>query len=462
MDVAGHCLQMQAQVADDAASGTAGAGSGSEQTGSGTSPSTSGTNSVGTGAGGSPAANGATAGRSSSAGRAGSSTGTAGGTANSGAGASSSQANEPTNTPQGVCDGHANESVCEGEVLHRCDAQGVSSSPETCASAMLCQTGVASAACAVCSPGTFRCTEAELEGCNDSGQYQHAETCASASLCNESAGMCTAMVCKPDAKSCGADGTLQTCNADGSAFVGAGEACGRDMCDARALRCLKCVPSPNTCSGNMVVGCSSDGQTETRMACSGALPQCSGGRCVACLTANDCKSTNECVTPACNTTTHTCGAGSPKPSKTPCTGGKVCDGAGTCTTCGNGADDAGESCEFGGVWTYAAGTCDPKTCVLTDAVYGVCQMAVDNGAAYCPVNGPYWFCSPHGACSLGCSVDADCRTTTNKGTCLAFGSDAFCVIRASDGCPPGLRSVDVSGLGISQRLCGTVDRPVAP
>jgi hypothetical protein len=496
MEVNGHCIETEGSANQGESAGVAGDGAGateqpgasglggSSSTPSATSSGVAGSGVAGSGVAGSGVAGsgvagsgggvsgsfggGTTAGRgSSTAGTSGVSSPGSGGAAaaSSSAGSSSPSAAAaggsaaPPTAAGGACAGHANEAICEGAVMQHCGPDEMSTSPENCASAMLCQVGLSSGSCAACNPGSFRCTGTELEACSDAGQYGHFDTCASAALCKESAGMCTDMVCNPNVKSCAADGTLQTCNADGSGFVGAGEACGRDMCDARALRCLKCVPSPNTCSGNTVTGCSSDGQTQTRTTCSGALPQCADGRCVACLTANDCTSRDECIAPACNAATHTCGAGTPKPAKTICSGGKACDGAGTCTTCGNNADDAGESCEFGGSFIYAAGTCDPKTCKLTDTAYQRCSMAVDNGPTNCPVNAPLWFCAPHGACSVGCSVDADCKTTAGKGTCLPFSGRAYCVITGAEGCPSGLGPVDVKGLGIDQPLCGTVPRP---
>jgi hypothetical protein len=106
------------------------------------------------------------------------------------------------------------------------------------------------------------------------------ETCESAALCNEAAGACTEMVCTPDKVTCADDGTLQTCNADGSENLST-EMCGQDMCDAQAGRCFTCLPNSRQCAGDMVATCSSDGQMLMMEGCSfpNAVTGCSDGAC---------------------------------------------------------------------------------------------------------------------------------------------------------------------------------------
>jgi hypothetical protein len=350
------------------------------------------------------------------------------------------------------CNGHPNEVVCDGQLLYQCDASGTAAGPQTCPNAALCQVGRARGSCAICTPDTFRCTGAELEHCTNDGQYEHATTCESAALCSASSASCTAMVCKPNARSCDADGTLRTCNADGSGF-GEVEGCGRNLCDGQALRCMKCIPSPATCSGDTVIACSSDGQTVTRTACSGSTPRCANGRCVQCNTSDDCIAENDCVDPVCVTASHTCGQGSQKPVRTPCGGPAVgfCDEHGNCNICGNGQRE-NELCDPG---LSAAGTCDPATCLFTDGAYAPCPPPGPQFTK-CPVNGDSWFCAVHGACSRFCTTDDDCRTATGRGECVPYidGSNNYCVVDCSRSCPAGLRCVDATEVG-SGMLCGT-------
>ena len=278
-----------------------------------------------------------------------------------------------TNAGSDPCAGHASEVVCEQTTMRHCDSSGGSSSQETCTSSQLCQVGLKSGACAVCNPGTFRCTDVKLDRCTDDGQYENVDSCPSAALCNESAGMCTDMVCNPNAKSCSSDGTLKTCNGDGSAFVGSGEACGRDMCDARNGRCNRCTPGAKSCRGTSVATCSADGQAESEEMCS---PR------------------SECWTASCSG--NACRE-SPTPASTRCEGSHYCDGSGACVDCTNDShcsamDDA----------------CNDGTCVD-----GTCRRIARDRGQTCR--------SGSGLCDLGTCHDVECFSASD-----CAGADARC------------------------------------
>ena len=128
--------------------------------------------------------------------------------------------------------------------------------------------------------------------------------------------------------------------------------------------------------------------------------------------------------------------------------------------CGNGVIDPGEVCETAGSAAYAAGSCDPTQCRLTDTAYYRC-----GGTPQCPFNNGEqgWFCGPHGACSHACGEDAHCRTTSGKAECVAVAGSTYCAVPCSNigssaGCPSGLTCVDTSSLGFPS-LCGTVSVP---
>lgn len=310
--------------------------------------------------------------------------------------------------PLGVCAMNANQTICEGEVMHHCSADGQSTAPETCMSPTLCQLGVPSSACAVCNPGTFKCTGAKLEKCNDAGQYEFGATCATAALCKEESGQCTEMVCQPGKKTCAPDGTIQTCNTDGSA-QSPGDRCGQDLCDARNGTCYKCKPGSVTCSGKNAVTCSSDGSTTTPKTC---------------------ESQNDCVVASCSDGVG-CMSGSYQPAKTRCTssGGAQCDGTGHCVECMD-SSVCGQK------------KCGPKhTCVQ-------CTAASDcggQGADPCRVAPT---CGADGACAAGemkpsgtsCMAPGDSQAPAQcgaSGTCviptIAIRSEADAVSGSAHG-----------------------------
>lgn len=416
-------------------------------------------NATGTAAGGSAPAGQTGAKSNTSAGQAG-----AGSNVSSGASAGSSAGS----TSADPCRGTTDRAVCDGQTLHECGAGGVSTSQESCMTAALCQAGLASGVCAVCTPGTFHCEGTELDVCSDAGQYMKQEDCATAALCSEAAGMCTPMMCIPSGMSCSSDGsTLNTCNSDGSAFADQKDCAGKG-CNAARKSCNTCSPGEKTCSGTSLMTCAADGQAMTMMACTasgecsvaacqsnacaenpkpagspcGASNKCdANGKCVACLAPADCTPKGDCVTPTCSA--GKCGSEN-KPKGTPCgtDGQMACNGAGACASkCGNGTLDSGEQCDqsaSGSAWADACSNCE-----LTKDVYRACG-AVGVGDE-CGGANSGWFCSPVGACTRVCGNTA-CPA---PGQCLTTGPDAVCAIP----CTPGGRPSPAPNSCLAKEQC---------
>lgn len=372
---------------------------------------------------------------------------------------SGAQASDPSATPS-ICQAMPDGFVCDGAVLHTCDAAGESAAQETCMTESLCQLGMAHGACAQCEPGSFRCDEANLVSCVD-GQLQLAEVCPSAALCQEAAGQCTEMVCKPNEKSCSSDGTLKTCSADGSAFASE-ESCGRGLCDASAGRCNACVKNAARCEGNTVMKCTASGDSETAMPCTAPPDGCSTsacmggscvaghkregescpgsrkcsatGSCVACLKDSDCRGSNEmCKDTEC--VENPCGDGTIDSSK-----GETCDP-------GNSAyANAGEHCRNCKIpSTIFQERCDPKRA----------GQAVWSGS-----DEAGWICSGQGAISRLCSSSSDCLGTgatcqnyaDGNGNVVLRSCAHECTTTSTDpwtpggsGCPGGMSCYFVPG-----------------
>jgi hypothetical protein len=441
--------------------GSSATGNGSPAKGSAGQTAGSGTMSASAAAGSAAAASAGTGGTSNAAG----SGGSAG--KNAGTGASGADANSGS----GPCQGKAGATVCDKAVMHHCSAAGTSDSQKVCMNDMYCQVGLESGECAVCNPGTFECTGTRLDECTAAGQYMMKDTCPSAALCKKAAGACTDMVCNPNAKTCAADGTLQTCNADGSAFVSP-ESCGANLCDATRGRCNKCVPGATRCDGTATaMKCNSDGQSEAPTPCTAAAggcatSSCSAGECRAglkpagttCLGTNMCTRDGQCV--ECLAATD-CDSSS-----------QMCVG-GACLAkpCGNGLAEVGENCDPGATFfnriPAQLGTiCDPNSCRLTDKIYAQCT---EPGRFYW--DGSPWFCSSTGVYTVDCAPngipnDDTCRTNGLglAGKCLAFGSGGkyFCAVPcdpSNNGCSLlGLKCVTITD-GTGPTHCGTKNFP---
>jgi len=378
--------------------------------------------------------------------------GNASGSADAGAAPSADDAMTSSGgEPAGPCTGRPGETVCEGTSLLKCDDSGGVLATEACLSEAFCQIGLAAGACAVCSPGSFQCDGARLDVCSDAGQYMVLEECATPELCKADAGLCTEMQCAPNAVTCSSDGaTLNTCNADGSAFASQ-EDCEGKGCNSAQMTCNTCKPGEKTCSGTSLQTCNADGQTTSMMPCTAtgecSAPSCDGGRCasermpegsscsrgkcdssgrcVACLAASDCPGGNACATPTC-----TAGVCRPQNARagTECGTNMECDGSGRCEEkepcMDNVFDPTMEECDpTSPEWRNSEGACD-SNCRLTSNFYRACRT----GGGSCWDGAPTgYFCSTVGACSRLCDTNRDCPT---GGTCLTDPSrpgQRFCI-----------------------------------
>ncbi|HKU36564.1 MAG TPA: hypothetical protein VJR89_00415 [Polyangiales bacterium] len=221
------------------------------------------------------------------------------------------------------------EAACQGaRVSHVCDAQGkllecnpdgTAEDVERCTSLALCQAGAAVGRCAMCMPGTFRCTGAALEKCQPDGQaFGPHMTCATAELCKRDAGRCTAATCEAGDHMCDGN-TLKTCNSSQTGWTNV-RTCPAGLCDAQAETCRVCNPGQTMCQGgDTMATCDSRGQTYTPQRCSEKTPYClAPGKCVECKSDADCEA-GPCETRSCNVSTGACSAAKAAPAGTQCT-----------------------------------------------------------------------------------------------------------------------------------------------
>ena len=398
-----------------------------------------------------------------------------------------------TAEPTGPCAGHAGESVCEGVQMHHCAANGSAAAPESCMSAALCEIGAASGMCAVCNPGTFHCDGVQLSVCTDAGQLMKKEDCASAALCNVDAGECTELKCMPSSVACSSDGsTLNTCNADGSAFANQ-MSCGGKGCNGMLKKCNQCMPGEKMCSGTSgFTTCNADGQSTKTSQCTATGGACgsvtceggacvqgtmspgstctnaSGGKkcdargqCVACLSPDDCPDVGKCKMKTCN---GTCG-GTPTNEGGECGTNMVC-AKGDCimkNPCKDGVfDPTKEECDpTSKEWEKSDGACS-DSCKLTIGLYHAC--AEGGGACWQGSPAPY-FCSAVGTCSRLCTPGSnDC----GPGQCVqdkGRPSQSICITNSCQqytspqwfgrqGCFEPTPSGDCMGAPVPQQMCG--------
>jgi hypothetical protein len=395
------------------------------------------------------------------------------GTGNIGATAGTSGGNTDAGrpTPAGdLCSGKAGQFVCDNAVLNRCGASGTSESQEPCMNEMYCQVGRAKGKCAVCNPGTFECSGARLDECMPDGQYLLKDTCPSAALCKKAAGACTEMTCKPGAKACTADGTLQTCNADGSALASS-EPCGANLCDAFNGRCNNCVPGVGRClRDDTVMRCGADGRSETAEPCMGGAGGCEASTC------------NE---GECRTTLKAAGE--------PCAANRMCTNLGSCVECVTSGDCMGANqicqdtlcvaapCGDGVIDALRGETCDPahasfvgatdlcdSSCHVVDAIWRQrCATARAGGEAWPGSLAAGWTCSGQDTTSRICTTESDCpgsaactgyfdpNNNELRACTITCVSAAFDQPPVKSTCPGSMMCIPVLGQGGVGQLGGT-------
>jgi hypothetical protein len=180
-----------------------------------------------------------------------------------------------------VCANSKGARTCDGSgTLYQCDANGVIQMQTPCGSADLCMPGVRTGVCAMCAPGSRRCTGASLEVCSPTGDgWGSGQMCGSEALCDAKAGACKTAACMPGQQMCMGNDLYQ-CSPDqtGTQKV---KSCGAGLCNSTRGDCNTCSPSaPARCEGTSVVTCSADGAMENRSACP---MYCSAGKCVQCM-----------------------------------------------------------------------------------------------------------------------------------------------------------------------------------
>jgi hypothetical protein len=145
---------------------------------------------------------------------------------------------------------------------------------------------------AECSVGQTRCGGGgNVYRCFESGNWGLV-LCSSNACYN---GQCVA--CEPNAARCAASGAVETCKADGSAFV-AGPVCPEGC---REGKCNVCMPNASTCSGTTQRTCGPDGLAWTEHTCTppagGGTAGCNGNRCDFTCPPGRAKMGDRCVCP---------------------------------------------------------------------------------------------------------------------------------------------------------------------
>ncbi|HTQ03789.1 MAG TPA: hypothetical protein VMI54_08020 [Polyangiaceae bacterium] len=316
------------------------------------------------------------------------------------------------------------DAFCDGTTRSVCGPDLVSIDQTDCGSVQLCTLGTG-ANCAACLPNDHRCVDQTLQACkSDNTGFETISQCTDAP-CNADAGACTTYACLKGQLRCNQD-NLEQCKTDQSGFE-LKTACGAGLCDSSALECDVCVHDQKRCTDmSTVATCSSDGQSETPMACPTASPFCTGkGVCVECMQTNDCTSTmGPCYTPSCNSGTGVCEENFNQ-VHSPCNGTGFCAANGSCLQCLSVAD------------CPASDDCHPAQCSSS----GTCSAPAappntrcNNDTGYCNSSGQCVACTDASQCGGGdacnlpaCGSNGQCGTTpAGKNTMCTIGGGKYC------------------------------------
>ena len=165
-------------------------------------------------------------------------------------------------TAKGVCVPCTTAADCaKGE---SCKANQCIPPPAPCQSSKDCQPGQ------VCDKGAKLCVECVTSADCDKGLQ-----------CQDT--VCAPQACLPGASKCGADGSVQTCKADGSGLESKpcpkGAVCAGDGCKLQV-----CIPGTPYCNGTQVMACDATGTAPTPtldcLAISKEKSMCQQGKCV--------------------------------------------------------------------------------------------------------------------------------------------------------------------------------------
>jgi alpha-tubulin suppressor-like RCC1 family protein len=294
--------------------------------------------------------------------------------------------------------------------------------------------------CLECTPGEFRCNEAELQQCDMAGErFEAVQTCIDATACTAmgQTGYCN--VCEPGETYCegelllipdsGDDGSgavnqVRTCAANG-AYTELNVTCqgNEPLCNLEEKSCGSCVPGTFDCQGTDLYECGSDGRLQYVERCD-SLAACKAD-------VGECDNTDiECVIgtdqPRCTATgaIETCRADGTWQVDKNCGGAQFCN-AGRCQPCptNNSYTCTGDTvnycwgpyneprlwpfqtCAAGGCTqgnSFCSGQCAPGTvqCYPNDNVYYVCDGAGNYGTAQnCGVGE---FCNAYGSGCVSC------------------------------------------------------------
>lgn len=322
----------------------------------------------------------------------------------------------------------------------------------------------------VCKTGTISCTTG-APVCKATGNAAAGKNCGDGKVC--SAGACVACAngesCTPTANPCH-DGTLDCATGAGICKdTGRAKANGYDCGDDLVCRTGSCVAckeasctSTNPCklaatscaTGSAV--CLDTGNKPAGTFCDTAKTKVcnSAGACVACVEASDCEPANKCHkgTLSCSSGAPVCvDTGQNSPAGETCGTDLVCNGAGACIACDEGAECPTTTCKVGRI------ACATGAPVCVDSTTNkAAGTACGSGNASCVASGSAMTCT----CKAGYSgTGATCadinECATNNGgcdravTCMNTAGSFSCPID----CPAGY-------LGTGNTSCSRVS-PVA-
>jgi hypothetical protein len=222
------------------------------------------------------------------------------------AGAGGGSGSGPIQSGAKICDGKAaDEMVCDGKILYRCDGKNGVAESDVCDSKALCQAGTHGTSCGQCEPDSYTCEGLTLQKCDESGQYsavtgkkfENVAECQK-ELKNPSG------ACKLGQFKCVKD-VVYKCNDSQTEFIkdtNIKDACKPGLCNADLGKCNVCAPGMAVCNdkGDGIITCSADGQKTDETACGKDSPICYKGVCGQCKEDSDpsktgCPNGSECT-----------------------------------------------------------------------------------------------------------------------------------------------------------------------